>query len=317
MSLPFLPEPEAVVHAAPKTNGRRTLLLWVVLIVMFLTIWQFLSPSPKDGQVAAQHAAAQAADGAACSSSFWSSSTVVLLPLLFIVIMMVLFFRAYRQNTEFQLAQEPGRAAMAQRRFAEAIEKFRVTIPRFSKQPGYRAVAVLNVAEAQLRAGQLDAAIASCAEIERARTMLFGSGLRVRIATLTALVYGLRGDIPTAERWTSDARARIAKNREDRFGHAAHLCLAEAVLASRKGDHAGAVALLDRSWNELRYALSADQMRIVEVVRAFAEAQAGVRASNAVAERLVRVEPITAGELAFLGIEWPEMQAFLGAHGAS
>jgi hypothetical protein len=51
------------------------------------------------------------------------------------------------------------------------------------------------------------------------------------------------------------------------------------------------------------------------LVRAFAEAQGGVRASNTVAERLVRVEPVVQGELAFLGLEWPEMQAFLGAHG--
>jgi hypothetical protein len=56
-------------------------------------------------------------------------------------------------------------------------------------------------------------------------------------------------------------------------------------------------------------------MRLVEVVRAFAEAQGGLRASNAVAERLVRIEPVVKGELAFLGVAWPEMKAFLGATG--
>ncbi len=53
--------------------------------------------------------------------------------------------------------------------------------------------------------------------------------------------------------------------------------------------------LLDGRWLELRYALNADTMRTVEVVRAFAEAQAGVRAANVVGERLVRIEPITKG----------------------
>lgn len=130
-----------------------------------------------------------------------------------------------------------------------------------------------------------------------------------------AFIYGLRGDTATAERWASDARARIAKNLEDRIGHAAQLCCAEAVIACRKCDHAGAVQTLDRSWNEMRFVMTADTMRTVELVRALAEAQAGVRASNTIAERLVRLEPVTPGELAFLRLEWSEIKAFIDAHG--
>jgi hypothetical protein len=312
MSLPFLPEPEAVVVAPPKKgNTKKTLALWVILILVFLAIWQFLSPAPHEGQTS--HAMAETP--ASTSFSWWGTAVITVFPIAFVILMFSWFMRAYRQNSEFAHSQEPGRLAMAQRRFAEAEGAFRGTLPRFDKQPAYRAVVVVNLATAQLHAGRFDDAIASCAEVERARTLLFGSGIRTRIATLTALVYGLRGDVVTGERWTTDARARIAKNDEDRIGHAANLCIAEAVIACRKGDHAGAVATLEKSWNELRYSLTADAMRIAEVVRAFAEAHSGIRASNTVAERLVRVEPVAPGELAFLGVEWPEMKAFLGAHG--
>ena len=50
MNQPFLPEPEnaPVPAATQKKNGVRTLLLWVALIVMFLGVWQFLTPNDKN-----------------------------------------------------------------------------------------------------------------------------------------------------------------------------------------------------------------------------------------------------------------------------
>ncbi|MEA2752553.1 MAG: hypothetical protein QOI41_6696 [Myxococcales bacterium] len=319
MNQPFLPEPEAAV-AAPKKNARKALFLWVLLIVMFLAIWQVLTPAERTdaGRNTNRAQRTQVVAAEECpppSSSFWNESVAMISPMVVVVLFGFLFLRAYRQNLAFAVSQEPGRLAMAHHRFAEASARFQETLPRFAKQPPYRLAVVINVAEAELRAGRFDGAIAACAEIERSRTLLFGSAVRIRIANLSALTYALRGDLVTAERWAGDARRRIAKNQEDRFGHAAHLCLAEAAIACRRGDPTGAVALLDARWNELRYALTADSMRVVEVIRAFAEAQGGIRASNTVAERLVRVEPVAPGELAYLGAEWPEMKAFLGAHG--
>ncbi len=309
---PFLPEPEAVVAPAKQHNPKKTLVLWVILVVMFLTIWQFLSPAERtDGN----RPKAIAVEGCPETSSGWPGTIGLLAPTAIAVLLAYAFLRAYRQNAAFARAQEPGRLAMAHGHFADASAKFQATLPLVAKQPLFRAVAVINVAEAELRAGRFDSAIAACAEIERSRTLLFGSALRMRIATISAMIYALRGDVPTAERWAADARRRLAKSTEDRMGNAAHLSLAEAIIACRRGDATGAVALLDAQWNELRYTLNADSMRTVEVVRAFAEAQGGLRAMNTVAERLVRVEPVAPGELAYLGAEWPEMKAFLGAHG--
>lgn len=309
MSAPFLPEPETAT-APPKKSAKRILLLWVMLIVMFLAIWQFLTPAERTAP-GVHEAVAPVAE----TSLFWSSTWMAFAPFGFVALVLFLFLRAYRQNLRFNIAQEPGRMALAHRRFHEAVELFRKTVPQFAKQPAYRASAVLNIAESQLKAGSLEDALASCAEIERSRTLVFNSNIRARIATLTAFVFALKGDLPAAERWAADARNRIAKNHEYRIGHAGELCLAEATIACRRGDHAEAVKLLDTRWLELRYAITADAMRIVEVVRAFAEAQGGVRASNAAGERLVRIEPVVKGELAFLGVGWPEMQTFLGAHG--
>lgn len=312
MSAPFLPEPEWV---APVKAPRRTLtiVLWVVLIVMFLTIWQFLTPAERPAS------APPYVEPVADCTTAWTASPFMFLPFAIaagVSFFFVVFFRAYRQAIDFQITQEPGRFALAQRRFDEAIDLFRATLPKFAKRPPYGPMVLLNLAESQLKAGRLDDALASCAQIERSRTLLGGTGVRVRLASLTALLYALKGhDLPLAIHWAGHARSRIAKNREDRLALSAQLVLAEATIAARSGDHQGAVKLLDGRWLELRYALNADTMRTVEVVRAFAEAQAGVRAANVVGERLVRIEPITKGEFAFLGVEWPEMKTFMAAHG--
>lgn len=311
MNQPFLPEPEtpaAPATAPKKSQGWKTLVLWLVLIVMFLTIWQFLSPDPSKHPSPPPLPSCEPA-----SSPVFTAVPWVLLAALVVLVFYVI--RKFKANTEFNVSQEPGRVAVAERRFGDAVEVFRATLPRNAKLAIYRAANYLNLADAQLHAGQLEAALASCAEIERGGQLMFGSGLRTRVATMTALLYGLRGDVPTAERWATDARARIAKNREDRLAYAAQLCVAEAVIMMRRGDASGAITQLERRWNELRYSMTADTMRSVEVLRAFAEAQTGVRTSNTVAERLVRVEPVTPHELAYLGAEWPEMQAFLAAHG--
>lgn len=101
---------------------------------------------------------------------------------------------------------------------------------------------------------------------------------------------------------------------------AGKLRLADAVVACRSGAPADAVKLLDDAWLELRFSFVANWMRVAEVIRAYAEAaesRGDVRGHNVVAARLVRIEPVVGDELAFLGRKWPEMHAFLAAHGLS
>lgn len=306
--LPFLPDPEPVTPPAPpKKNTVKTLTLWVVLIVMFLTIWQFLSPTPG--------ATPEPAPPPCQSPPMWHSVAPYAAFFAIFFVIYRWFLRTYEQNLDFNVAQEPGRLAMAERRFGAALDVFARTQATYAKKPAYEASASVALGNAQLWAGRLDEAITTFATVERKRTVLFSSSIRTVGAAHLALAHALAGELEASERWSSETRARLAKNRDDRFEYAARLCLAEAVVSLRRGHPADAGALLERNWTIMREVLSGNTMRMAEVLSAFAESARGVRQSNTMVERLLRVEPTLPGDFAFLGVKWPEMQAFLDAHG--
>src|SRR5688572_29480608 len=87
---PYLPE-----HAPPpppprsvKSTSARSLILWVILIVLFLTIWQFLSPAER-----VPSSPPQCVAPCALPSSAWSSTLITLIPLAFLVFLFFLFMR--------------------------------------------------------------------------------------------------------------------------------------------------------------------------------------------------------------------------------
>jgi hypothetical protein len=306
-AVPFLPEPDPVPPPQHKPRARKTLVLWVLLVLMFLAIWQFLSPSGE---------AHPRPEAPACEPSFWSASLLtVVLPFGLFGLIFFWFFRTYRQSVDFNLSQERARIALAEGRAREAIDAFVRLAASHARRPAYETGALLSLAQAQLWAGAIDDAIATLVRVERARRVLGASHVRTLAAAHLAFAYALAGQLDAADRWVREARARVAKNRDDRLVVGAHLRLAEATIAIRQGDAARGATLLDERWSVLREALSARTMRVVEVVRALAEAGGGVREYHRVGERLVRIEPTTPGEMAFLGARWPEMHAFLAAHG--
>ena len=63
---PYLPPPEPTDNTLPKKSALRTLVLWLVLICMFIAIYQLFGSSPP------QHATA-ARDCSGCSSPLWAS----------------------------------------------------------------------------------------------------------------------------------------------------------------------------------------------------------------------------------------------------
>lgn len=312
---PYLPEhapPPPAPAGQTKRSPLRTLVLWVVLIVIFLTIWQFLTPADRT-------AAPPPRCVAPCvePSGPWGSILVAGLPIAFVVLMFVLFMRRFRASHTFNAEQEPAFRALAQRRFGEAASLLRTVAKRYEKQPMFLAVANLNIADAEIWSGNLDAAIAACIDVDKQTTFGVESGSRVVAAAELALLYALAGDVASSQRWHDEARGRLAKTSDARMIIAGKLRVTEAILACRRGAPKEAIALLDEIWLELRFSFTANWMRVVEVIRAFAEAQGDVREQNVVAGRLVRVEPVVGNELAFLGRKWPEMQAFLAAHGLS
>jgi hypothetical protein len=310
-SEPFLPQPEPVAPAAPpnKKSSVKTLVLWVILIMMFLAIWQFFSPEPGKTR-----SALPAPAPCETVSAWWTTAPVVIV-LVLVVVGLRWFWRSYALSVEFGLAMEPGRVAVAERRFAAAFDVFARNAAAYAKKPGYEASARLSLGNAQLWAGELTRAIDTFAAIEKKRAVLFSSSVRTIAAVNLAFAQALLGQLDAAERWSTETRARLTKNRDDRLDYAARLCLAEATIAIRRGRSQEAAELLEKNWATMREVLSGNMMRVAELLRAFVDAAGGVRQSNTLTERLVRVEPVLPGELAFLGVGWPEMHAFLAAHG--
>lgn len=318
MNPPFLPEPEiGPIPAAPPASRWKTLVLWAVLILLFVGIWQFLTPSDKNHDGATHVRKPAVVEAKPCEESSgvgWANVVAIVFPTALVIFLLKRHTRATLVSAQFYATQERGTEALARRRFGEAAQAFRDTLPAFAKQPAARAVILHNVADALLHDGKLDEALAAYAEMERARQFPYGGSIRVQLAARAAFIHALKGDIPTAKTWTEDLRRRLAKSAEERRFQGANLALAEATILCREGAHVEAVKYLDERWLDIRFNMTADTFRTVEIVRAFAEAQAGTRGANVVAERLVRIEPVTKGELAFLGVAWPEMQAFLAAH---
>jgi hypothetical protein len=308
---PFLPAPEPV---APSTTAKKatvkTLVLWAVLIAMFLGIWQFLAPGSETAKP-------QLSALPACEPSPWwvTMGPIALGPCVLGVALWFFLSRAYGQRLEFNLTQEPGRLAVAERRFGAAIEVFARTATAYAKSPGYAVAASLSLGYAQLWSGDLPRALETFATIEKKRLVIFSSSVRTLAAVNLAFAHALAGQLEAAERWCAEARTRIAKNRDDRLEYASRLCLAEATVALRRGRVAEAGELLEKNWSTIREVLNANTVRAAEILRAFVEVGGGVRQSNTSTERLIRVEPVLPGEFAFLGVQWPEMDAFLAAHG--
>jgi hypothetical protein len=303
---PFLPEPDPP-EPPKKSNAKRTLLLWVLLIFIFLAIWQFLSPSTPQPHASQPRMCP-------CNENGWTSSAWYSLPTVGVFVMVFLIMRQFRAPLAFNASQEGAMLAFAQRRFAEAAELYRSAAATLLKTPLYQAVGNYNLAYAELWAGRLEDAIKILARVERTLGSPRATGVRFLAANSLVLANGLAGDLDTAERWADDTRKRIAKTADSRLNAGAQLCLGEAVVALRRGRVADALTSLESNWLSLRQGLNANSMRVAEILRAFAEAHAGVREYNTVGERLIRVEPVATHEFAFLGVRWPAMQEFLVAH---
>ncbi|MBL9027696.1 MAG: hypothetical protein JNL21_36235 [Myxococcales bacterium] len=299
---PFLPEPEpAAPTQQAQPSPRKTLLLWIVLIALFAAIWSLVgedkggTPPPEPSRF----------------GGWWLG----LLPSGLVFAFAVYFFRTYRQSIDFNLALEAGRRAMAERRFGDAARAFGEVAAAHEKQPLYSAAARSQTAGACLASGNLVEARRLYTELERIRSLVFTSSVRLQAAIQLGMTNALLGDLETAAAWTEEARGRLRKTKDDRLGAASLLCVVDAVIALRRGRRADALKLLESNWLLLREVLSANQMRVVEVIRSFAEASAVLREHNAVSARLVRIEPVQPGEFAYLGVAWPEMKTFLDAHG--
>lgn len=92
------------------------------------------------------------------------------------------------------------------------------------------------------------------------------------------------------------------------------LAMLRAVIDCRRGRAAEATVLLEHAWTEYEATMTAETLRMMRVLRAFAHAAAeGPRNQGLVERVLGDMKPRYEREFAFLGATWPEMATFLSA----
>jgi hypothetical protein len=227
---------------------------------------------------------------------------VVWLPLLFAVLFAgfyVVARRAARRN-------QRGLDRLAAGDLDAAAAIFR----ELSRGSVFAAPAACNLGLALLRMGDVRGALAAFAAAERALRPRGRGLLAGLVAGSIALCDALLGDLDAAEAWSMAARARLT-----RPGHPSRLHLvAEALVLGRSGRDEAAARRLAECWGEIELTTSADLMRGVRLVRAYAVERAGGTAGE-VEALLAGARPFRPGEYAWLSAGWKEMEVWLALKG--
>jgi hypothetical protein len=231
-------EGRAGSNRQPATKAaRRTVLLWVALVMLFLGVWQFLSPD--------QPPVAPGVERLPARLIVRPLSIVVALPIFFIVMLvgavLVNMARARKLSQRFMAAQIAVAKGEEQRGKGELEALTR------SKVPAAAAQAHLALAELSERQGELSAALAAC-EAGLARLGTEAARATAADILLPALL-AERAFLFAAMDRRADARAEMALLAERYasypFLERARMRVALA-LRAREGDIAGAARLTER-----------------------------------------------------------------------
>lgn len=305
---PFLPEMAPDLSKPdpsqqPAQSPKRTLALWVVLIVMFVAIYTLFSETP--------HAARRTL--ARCEPDYRWMVTVVGSLLFAFGTLFVWFWRQFKKTNAFNREQEQASVALVDGQWQAAVAQFGALMEKYRGHGG-RLVAAYQRAWAKLRDHDLEGALADAIESDKSAG-LFTKGMRTRGAVLIGHLYALRGDTATAARWLEDARERVAKLEGDRLYVGAQLCVAEATLLCRQDKHGEALALLDREQSKLDSLLQVTAAVEVWVLRAFAtQHTASARSIGNLEPMLTLLRTRRRGSFDYLAVGWPALRDFLAAH---
>jgi len=304
---PYLPPSEPSDNPVQqKKKARKTIFLWLLLIVMFVAIYQLFSAPPSS------HPHRVALPTCAPPETSWWSSLVGFVPVVALAGLFIWFLRRQLSGgNKLNLKLEPGLFAIADGDLGRAVDVFAAVAHEYRKATGYAGVAKLSLATAYMYQGQLHKAIETTVEVERSPGLMFGSELRAIAASSLATLHALRGDVDAATRWCDDARKRLARG-TNRSYSAASLRLAEIFTLARSGKLDETARALDRDRGRLENALTATTLRRAWLLRAFAASSDGARGS--VEPWLTMARSGRKGELAWIGAEWPELAAFIAAH---
>jgi tetratricopeptide (TPR) repeat protein len=271
------------------TQGQKTLILWAILILMVIAIWNMFAPPPSSH---GHQAAPQETDW---SSTAWTAGVIALFG--------GWFFWIQRVTSRFNRANNDGIALLNKGAPAQAAEAFEALVRKYRRR-NLRTIARHNAGVARLREGKLERAVELLTPVIKDKK---APNLKGSAACELASACALAGRLDEAERWLATAeKSALAKH---------SLVWPRALVMARRGEHAELARMLDQHWRELENTLQAELMRRLTVLRAFAVASAeGPRGAGVVEPLLARLRPATPGEYAWLTGCWPELHAFLETH---
>ncbi len=129
-----------------------------------------------------------------------------------------------------------------------------------------------------------------------------------------ALCHALLGKVDLAEIWYAKAEEPVKAPPHPTFP--GMKALVRGIIDCRDGRAAEAIVALDHAWTEHEPTMTGETLRVMRIVRAFACAAADGPRNQGLVERVLGDMKLRyEREFAFLGGSWPEMAAFLAAHG--
>jgi hypothetical protein len=295
---PFLPH-QQVDQTRPARSAGKTVILWFLLIVIFVAIYQIIGSAPAK------------ADAPPQPTPVWP---MVLGGMIAIAVATVSWL-AWLQRSVRRYNEESADALTMLSRgdLGNALKRFEALASRWKRPRSVHAVVRHNVAYTLLRQGELARAIEIYSALERGRSTVSVGSVWPLTPCHLAIAHGLAGDLSSAQQWLDEAGKRMGT------GDTRHLrgvaALALAIIDCRRGGGAGVARELERMWTEFENALTGELLRPLRAVRAYAVSQdGGLRGQGAVEMLMMPLRGGPPGELAFLGVAWPEMKAFLSAH---
>jgi len=202
------------------SNSVKTIILWVVLIVLFVAFYQVFQHAPSDGA-----APEPVSERTGHAESAWSSVVLQWLPIVFLFLFFVFFLRALQKR---HAASHEGARLLNQGRYLQALEYFDKYRREQSKQPA----GPFNTGVARLQLWKLDEALNDLEAAVRLTNKRQPEELAALLPEHQALTLALLGR-------AAEARQKLAAVPAG-TGDPGRQALTEAILLARAGDAAGA-----------------------------------------------------------------------------
>lgn len=204
-----------------------------------------------------------------------------------------------RNNAAVRLIGE-GKPDEAVAILDEILAKSRIYPVAYSLYLWNRGIALVRMG----RFAEARAAIASVQRtnwLDRPGFNQFVPAVMVSLGNLEAL----EGNLEAAEQWRRSAHAKLASS-----SSVAALPL-DVLLAARRGELDRAEALCESQWTAAEAALTARDMKLLRLLRAYVASRRSPSDRRETDQWLAGAKPIPAGMFDYLGTAWPELASFV------